>query len=74
MNHEGEIFCFINNTTLIRVKTIGQLVMVFPGGYSNFHNEPGEYTSAQAEVNWLKYTQFENSWKHKAYFIFKKVF
>ena len=51
MNHEGEIFCFINNTTLIRVKTIAQLVTAFPGGYFNFHNELGEYTSAQAEVN-----------------------
>ena len=28
--------------------------MVFPGGYFNFHNELGEYTSAQAEVNGQK--------------------
>ena len=51
MSRKGEIFCFINNTTLIRAKTIAQLVMVFPGGYFNFHNELGEYASAQAEVN-----------------------
>ena len=54
MNHKGEIFCFINNTPLIRAKTIAQLVMVFPGGYFNFRNELSEYTSAQAEVNWQK--------------------
>ena len=54
MNHKGEIFCFINNTTLIRAKTIAQLVTVFPGGYFNFHNEHGEYTSAQVEVNGQK--------------------